>query len=220
MNLWTEKLDARIEAEYAKHVRGTCKRLSKELGISTSYISFRARVLGCRSLRASSERERPWSKEEDRVLIDHGHEPAKLLVRRFARRGRPGRTQDMIYRRAAFLVNRGEMDPLGVPRDGLYSPDDICSAMGVCRRTFGKWVNSGVLKAERKGDSRVYVKLRDLRRFLIDGIILYDPGRCDKFWLVDVLAGELRSKGESRAGYLPSSGRGQAETARLLIDVA
>lgn len=214
MNLWTPEMDARIEAEYRTHRRGACKRLALELGLSTSYVSFRARVLGCRSLRASSDRDRPWSPVEDRVLIDHGHEPAAVLVRRFARLGRPGRTQDMIYRRAAVLVREGVMEPLGQPRDDRYTPEEICAAMGVCRRTFGKWVAAGALKVERVGEVRLYVKRRDLRRFLVDGVILYEPGRCDKFWLVDVLAGDLRSAPRGRPP------RGDAATARLAVEIA
>lgn len=213
MNLWTPQLDSRIESEYRTHRRGACKRLALELGLSPSYVSFRARVLGCRALRASSDRDRPWSKVEDRILIDHGHEPAAALVRRFARLGRPGRTQDMIYRRAAALVSAGLMEPLGQPRGDRYTPDEICAAMGVCRRTFGKWVKSGALKVERAGEVRLYVRRRDLRRFLVNSVILYEPGRCDKFWLVDVLAGELRS---GRRDH-PSRDRGLVNEAKIVL---
>lgn len=214
MNLWTPKMDERIEAEYRTRQRGACKRLALEFGLSSSYVSFRARVLGCRALRASSARDRPWSAVEDRILIDHGHEPAAVLVRRFARLGRTGRTQDMIYRRAVVLVREGAMEPLGQPRDGRYTPDEICAAMGVCRRTFSKWVNAGALKVERAGEARLFVKRRDLRRFLVDGVMLYEPGRCDKFWLVDVLAGDLRSAPRGRPP------RGDAATARLAVEIA
>ena len=207
--LWTPEIDAEIRCAYRSGRYGACKAMATKYGLSTSYISFRASVLGCTRLRAPSKRYPAWTPEQDRVLEKHGHEPVAALAKRLRKVG-PARSVSQIYRRAAVLSARGDIERLGVLRDGYYSLDDIAAGMGFSRDVPHRWVQSGVLRAKKAGGQWA-VKVRDLRMFLIKNVILYELGRVDKFWFVDVLSGD---SGE-RATYRDTLGAGDAESARF-----
>lgn len=210
--IWTPEMDEKIRRAYRGGKYGACKAVAAKLGLSTSYVSFRAAVLGCERLKAPSNRYPAWPPEQDRVLEKHGHEPVTALMRRLKKVG-PPRSEHQIYRRAAILSARGDIERLGVLRDGHYSLDDIALGMGFSRDVPHRWVQSGVLRAKKAGGQWA-VKVRDLRMFLIKNVILYELGRCDKYWFVDVLSGNSWE----RANYRDSVGSGDAESGRLFAD--
>ena len=78
-----------------------------------------------------------------------------------------------------------------------FTANEVGRLLGLDSHVVLNWIKAGSLKAQRgdtRGDGRAsewIVTRANLRAFMIRHPGEWFPGRCDRFWLVDILAGKV-----------------------------
>lgn len=156
--------------EIARRVRrpvGWVHRRARELGVSRT---------GIRTI---------WCEAEDAILTRmHGHSIKQATEA--LRRAGYSRSWNSVARRMALLQMSGRCP------DGMLTTQSIADCMGVGISTVSRWCNAGKIKSrKRDGTGCRLVNIADLRTFLIESPHAWDHRLCDKYWLIDILAGRV-----------------------------
>jgi hypothetical protein len=130
-----------------------------------------------------------WSAAEDAILEDKEGKGTRVMQRALIAAGFTGRSEAAIAERCRrrgyeHLAERG------------YSAHDISGLLGEDDKTVARWIRAGHLPAKAELDangiiSAWRIRPKDLRDFLIEYPSQWQPARCDRYWLIDTLAGRL-----------------------------
>jgi len=183
-----EWIDAQIRRVYEAGLKpGDRNRLSRALRRPAWWITRRAVELGVSTGKANSD----WSREEVQI-VEETLELTPRVVSNKLRAAGYSRTP------TAIVVKRKRLG-LRQYRD-TYTARELAELMGIrCQKTVGRWIESGMLKAKRRGsgygaNDPWEIAPSAVRNLIIDFTAEIDIRKCDKFWLVDLLSGVSRSK--------------------------
>lgn len=166
------------------------KALAAEMRIPRHVLFRRARQLGFVVPRF---KEPAWSEAEIKLLAQHAHQSPERIAQVFRGNG---------FRRSVTSVNlkRKRLDLIG--GNGEYVTASAAAKLfGFgCAKTVTAWIAAGRLPADRRGTARKecqggdhhWIRLRDLRRFVIENPEAIDLRKVDKLWFIDFLAGAVR----------------------------
>ena len=184
-------LDQAIRRLYAngKPAPGKMGALCARYDRSRQWVRSRAIKIGA----IQHIRGRNWTAAEDAILRElAGYGPRKMQ-KALAKAGFTDRTEPAIAercRRTLDISNAVDRDP------DIYSASDLAGLMGEDVHLIIGWINRGGLRAtaEREPNGRVSrwsIKRKHLREWLIAHPASWRPGRCDRYWLVEILAGRI-----------------------------
>jgi hypothetical protein len=184
----TAAIDEDIRRVYAAGAtREALRRLSFLHSRPRRWITNRALSLGLSTPRFKEPR---WSPAEDAILADNAHKHPKNLAKMMVKQGfhRTPCAIKVRIKRLGFCTE----DP------NHYTATGLGGLMGVDIKSVTAWIAKGWLKAKRRGTERVeaqggdqwWISRQSVRAFIVDNTAAVNVGRCDKFWLVDLLAGQ------------------------------
>lgn len=207
---WTPEMDGVIRAEWQRvQMRSNglnAARLAKRLGVSRLQLLDRAARIG---VSARYVRQPGWTEAEDELLRQLRHF-SLATIREKMRAAGYQRTENAISSRIGKLRCRLS------DSDEVYSANQLAALMGVSTVKVGNWIKRGELKAKPRTDTadhrnggvadRWMISRAAVRSLLIDYTAQVDISRADKFWLVDLLAGDrprkLHMQDSCGAGYM------------------
>lgn len=173
--------DDDIRRIYADGItRDALKLATRRLGRPRKWITNRAAALGLSSPRFKTPQ---WTADEDAILSAAPHFNPKTLARRLTAQG---------FSRSPIAIHV-RLTRLGLSR---IDPDKMCARelaeiMGTDGKTVARWIEKGWLKAKVSEGGIYRISRKQVRSFIVDNVAAVNIGRCDKFWLVDLLAGIL-----------------------------
>lgn len=190
--VWTEAEDQTIIRLWPDVLRRklNAKSVAAQLGVSENSIRVRAARLGVARPTGSTEK---WTEEQDEYLCEWAHLGLYALALRFKKRGW-NRSRGAL---ACRLRKLGQT--LKGANDQLYSARGFANLLGMDNSTVLIWIRKGWLKAKPKspghhrsgdGPAEYAIQPRDARKFIVNHTAHVDLTHADKFWLVDLLAGE------------------------------
>lgn len=188
----TDQLDAAIRRLYAggRLKPGAMLAFCRTWGRSRQWVRSRAiqlRVVG------STGTSRRWTEEEEAILARLEGRGTRAMQRALIAAGYRDRTEPAIAERCRTrdLAVRDQGDE--------YSATSAAAALGIEVHQVLNWIKRGQLKAAAQrtpgGEVGIYrIAHADLREFLITYPLDWHPGRCDRAWLVEILAGRVGAK--------------------------
>lgn len=203
---WTPEMDGVIRAEWPRvRMRSnglTCARLAKRLGVTRLQLIDRAARIGAS---ARYIRQPSWTEEEDELLHQYRHLSLDTIRKKMREAGYQ-RTVSAISARAS-LMNCRLSDCTEA-----YSGNQLAKLLGTSTKKVTGWITRGELAATPRTDTadgvtdRWLIERQAVRKLLIEHTAVVDISRADKFWLVDLLAGDrprkLRVQDSCGAGYM------------------
>lgn len=189
---FTDTMLQRIRELYEPpYVRGVIAQQAREWGCPCSHITHQARKLGLKQL-SWNVGSRRWSTDEIQLMRRNPHYTNQAMANALQRQGFH-RTANAVY---LFRLRDGwnrtlERDEATVG----YSAKGLSELMGVDPTTVVRWVRLGWLKGMCEGGSDIRcssyrIQPKDLVRFLKHYIHYWEPGKADKYWLMDILTGD------------------------------
>ncbi|HVI27503.1 MAG TPA: hypothetical protein VM780_02455 [Hansschlegelia sp.] len=189
---WTssEQIDAVIRRAFTGDAtKGFVERCARAVGRPRWWVSKRAAALG---LVAPRFKELPWSQTETELLIAHAKKSNSTIQAILHRHG---------FKRTLTAIG------IRLKRSGIDRTDEnrmtgrgLAEVMGVDGKTVSRWIEKGMLHAERRGTERVeaqggdqwWIRRRDVRRFIVENVAAVDLRKVEKHWFVDLLAERSR----------------------------
>ena len=185
-------LDAAIRRLYAKGRprNGAAAEFCRHWARSRQWVRARAIQLGAI---APMGQFRPWTADEERVLLDAIDHSARTAQKRLIEIGITDRTEPAIAERMRRLRRIHGLERDGFDPD-LFSGNELERLMGVEHRAIARWIKLGWLPAKVIRDAhgvvlRYEIRRGPLREFLIAHPAEWHPGKCDRYWLVEILTG-------------------------------
>lgn len=136
-------------------------------------------------------RRTPWTPEEDAILDAHEGRGTRYVQKALTAAGFPGRTEPAIGQRM-WLLGLERRD-----KSEEFTASEAGRLLGEDSHVVLNWIKAGALVAKR-GETRQdgkaaewFVSRANLRAFMIKHPGEWFPGRCDRYWLVDMLAGKV-----------------------------
>ncbi len=180
----TAQIDERIREAYLNlrmGDRSAIKTVSWQLGWTSSAVCKRGAELGL-----ARAKERVWSEREERVLARFGHLAPTGIQRKLAEAG--------FSRSVAAIQIKLTRNRIKSNLDG-YSACQLADALGVEAKKVLRWIQQGVLKAERRGTDRLpqqggdiwWISDASLRRFILRFPGEIDLARVEKIWFLSLL---------------------------------
>jgi len=193
---FTPEQDARIARVYREQTgmkmgEAPVRALAEEFNLPRWKVSKRAAQLGLVA-RAKYAPERAWSEAEIEILkANAGFTIQRIWVK--LRAAGFKRTQNGITLKLKRLFGFK-------PREG-YTATELAGLFGIDGHSVTRWIEMGLLKAERRGTSRhssqggdtFLVREADVRSFVIENVAIIDFRKLDKYWAVELLAGPVAS---------------------------
>ena len=134
-------------------------------------------------------KEPPWSDEEVRILERNCHLSPRIISSKLRPQGYRRSQTGIVLKRKRLRLKRS---------DRGYSAGRLADVMGVHRNTVLTWIRRGLLHAQRlpaerpvqqvASDGEWFIRPKRVRQFIIDHAALVDIRKCDKYWLIDLLA--------------------------------
>ena len=189
-------LDAAIRKLYArgKPPNGAMAEFAARWKRSRQWVRGRAIKLGCA---LSMGQDRRWTEAEEALLLDAiDLSPRAAQKRMAAELGIQDRTEPAIAERMRLLRRRHGLAREPARDPDLFSARELRLLMGVDHKAVSRWISRGLLEARAKRDqfgATVSWEIRrgPLREFLIRYPSEWHPGKCDRYWLVEILAGRV-----------------------------
>ncbi len=134
-----------------------------------------------------------WSPQELRILEANARFSPETIQRRLLKQG--------FARSVAAIVLKRKR--LRLVRDlGGFSACQVALGFGVDPKTVSRWIDSGLLRAERRGTRRTerqggdmyFVTASAVRDFIVRHIGIIDIRKVEKVWFVDILVNEPAAK--------------------------
>jgi hypothetical protein len=180
----TAQIDERIREAYLglrMGDRSALKTLAWQIGWTRSAVCKRGAELGL-----ARAKERVWLDREERILARFGHLAPTGIQRKLAEAG---------FARSVSAIQ------IKVNRDRIkrnlagYSACQLADALGVEAKKVLRWIQQGVLKAERRGTERLpqqggdiwWISDASVRRFVIRFPGEIDLARVEKIWFLSLL---------------------------------
>ncbi len=161
--------------------RSSLKALSGQLGWTRGAVCKRGAELGLARVK-----ERIWSEREERVLAKFGHLAPSGIQRKLAEAG--------FARSVTAIQVKVNRNRIKSNLDG-YSACQLADALGVEVKKVLRWIQQGVLKAERRGTDRLpqqggdiwWISDAGVRRFVLRYPGEIDLARVEKIWFLSLL---------------------------------
>ncbi len=180
----TGQIDARIRDAYLRlrlGDRSALKALAWQLGWTPSAVCKRGAELGLARVK-----ERLWSEQEERVLARFGHLAPSGMQRKLAEAG--------FARSVTAIQVKVNRNRIKSNLEG-YSACQLADALGVEAKKVVRWIQQGVLKAERRGTGRLpqqggdtwWISDASVRRFVLRYPGEIDLARVEKIWFLSLL---------------------------------
>jgi hypothetical protein len=183
---WTAEHDHLIREVYTPpYRRGAVAELARKIGVQPWNIAHRRSQLGIRHIMDTYYQGKPigrrkWTTEELRLLekhrkifLDHGFDRSAESI------------QEKRYRMGWRAIQERDEDETG------YTAKGIGDLLSVDHTTVLRWIRKGHLKSTPEYNYGRIINHRvtrdELRRFLKTHVTLWEPGKTDKFWLIDLL---------------------------------
>lgn len=140
------------------------------------------------------ERGRNWTPEEDAILRELAGFGPRKMQKALIKAGIRDRTEPAIAercRRVLGLSNAVERDP------DRYSANEVAQLMGEDEHRVLGWLTRGVLRGRAEHDAKTgrvtrwNIARKDLRAWMIRHPGEWLPARCDRYWLIEILAGRV-----------------------------
>lgn len=178
-----EQIDLLIRRTYQKTpAKKDVQRCAATCNRPRWWVSKRALALGLVSPRF---KEPAWTEAELELISENAYRSAHTLQKMLKSRG-------FLRTETAIIV---KLKRLGADRTDPHhlNANMLAQAMGVDRKTVTLWIDKGWLKATRRQktetDDYWWIHRKDIRRFIVDNIVVVDLRKVEKFWFVDLLAG-------------------------------
>lgn len=186
--LFTPEHDAKIRELYTPpYVRGRIAHQARRWNCKVNDIVHRRDQLGIQALCPQGTRK-PWGADEIELLNQNPHlthHDLRLLMRRNGFERTANAIQILRFRQG--WRNQVERDEVTAG----YTCNGLADLMGVSSRTVWRWIKQGQLKAKKEGgDQRCdcyRIAAKSVRHFMQNYISLWEPGKVDKYWLMDIL---------------------------------
>ena len=192
----TDQLDAAIRKLYANGLvaRGAMTAFCRTWGRPRQWVRYRA--IQIRAIAGGPGRR--WTADEEAILGACEGKGARYMQKALAKAGY-ARTETAIAERCRTLALSALID-----RGDDYTATSAGAALGLEGHVVLRWIRAGKLKATaepaREGEGLVWrIRHKDLRAFLIGHPLEWYPGRCDRSWLVEILAGRVGCGGHEDA---------------------
>jgi hypothetical protein len=180
----TEQIDGRIREAYLRMRLGdrtALKVVSWELGWTRSAVSKRAAELGLTRVK-----EHVWSDQEEQILRRFGHLAPSGMQRKLAEAG--------FVRTVAAIQIKVNRDRIKSNLDG-YSACRLADALGVDVKKVLRWIQQGILRAERRGTDRLpqqggdtwWIPDASVRKFILRFPGEIDLARVEKIWFLNLI---------------------------------
>jgi hypothetical protein len=168
--------------------RAPVRELADKFGVPRWIVSNRAGALGVVPVSHVRKKEPNWTEAEYRILRENAARPEAVIQRRLRN---AGYSRTIVSIRIKIQRSIG-----GKPKDG-YSGTVLSGLIGFNKHTIFRWIESGLLIAERRGTKRTsaqggdswVIRKKDVRDFVVKNVELIDFRKVDKFWLVELLTG-------------------------------
>lgn len=183
-----DAIDEAIRVAYQG--RKSVKALAFKLGRPEGWIKFRALNLGVSIAR---KRNPPWTEAELNLVWESAGRSLGTIQKSLARQG---------YQRSQHAIKT-----ILHKRDIDTTPDNYTAAefsrlMGVCEHVVMGWIQKGWLKArkyhrlavERTTPGKFWITPLNAREFIVSSVAHINFGKCDKYWLVDLLDGKYNNR--------------------------
>lgn len=182
----TPEMDAAIRRVYLNNTGdGEVRDLAKRLGLPRWKVTRHAINNG---YVAKQKKEPDWTEKELQILKNAAHLSLRRIQLRLKSHGYH-RTETGIFmkrKRMRYLKNlKGQ------------SMRSLALCFGVDAHTIKIYIKNGLLTGKKRGTDRTeaqggdmwFIKDRDIRDFVINNVAVVDFRKIDKYWLVDLLAG-------------------------------
>lgn len=202
--VWTAEEDGLIRMEWpaiTRHMIGhTAAKLARRMNVPVAQLRQRAMALGIRS---QFLREPPWTDEEIDLLDRLRHLSLSRLRQRFTDAG---------YHRTetALSVKRARMGLNVADSTDFYTMNGLAALMGVSNTNILGLIRRGQLKATPRTEAvdslhggvgdRWLIWPADVKAMITTYPAHVDISRADKFWLIDLLAGNARIHRQESCG--------------------
>ena len=161
--------------------RAALKAVSRQLGWTRSAVCKRGAELGLARVK-----ERVWSEREEQVLAQFGHLAPTGISRKLAD---AGFTRSVTAIQVKLNRNRIKSNLEG------YSACQLAEALGIDVKKVLRWIQQGVLRAERRGTQRLpqqggdiwWISDPSVRRFVLRFPGEIDLARVEKIWFLNLL---------------------------------
>lgn len=163
--------------------------VAARLGVSCSTIHRRAAELGI--INSGHKKLIPWSPEEEQLLEQHAHRELDSINRILAKHGFQRRNLDSIkskLKRLNISLRQARTDA------GYYTLCELADLFGVDKNKLVRHIKRGDLKAKTRENItqlEYLIAAKDVREFIKTCLPSIDINRIDKYWLVDILTGEI-----------------------------
>ena len=193
----TPEMSARIREVYRTMTgNGEVAALARELGLPRWKVTRYAVSQGW----IARTRQMPdWSEKELRILEHAAHLHPKNIRKRLSAAGfcRSETAIVLKRKRMRFLQNlKGQ------------SARQTAECFGVDVKVITRWIRLGMLNARRRGTKRTaaqggdqwWIRPKDIRAFVVDYLPEIDIRKVDKYWFVDLLAGDDATQVKPKGG--------------------
>jgi hypothetical protein len=181
---FTPQMDAQITKIYRTGTGDNqVNELAKKFGYPRWAVSARARAIGASEIRL---KEPNWCDEELQVLKNNAHlTPERIRLALKAAGFNRSITGVLLKRKRLGMLQN-------LPGQSATS---LAKCFGGDAKMITGWIESGWLKAEKRGTNRTekqggdmyYILTSDVRDFIIENIGVIDIRKVDKFWLIETL---------------------------------
>jgi hypothetical protein len=176
--------DGLIREAYLRQRRGdrsALKAVSWQLGWTRSAVCKRGAELGLARVK-----EKIWSEHEERVLAQFGYLAPTGIQRKLAD---AGFTRSITAIQVKLNRNRIKSNLEG------YSACQLAEALGIDVKKVLRWIQQGILRAERRGTERLpqqggdmwWISDPSVRRFILRFPGEIDLARVEKIWFLNLL---------------------------------
>lgn len=157
---------------------GGLSKLAHQVGRPVPWVSRRAGELGIVPQRFDAGK---WSADEIDLLRKNASAPSSTIARTFRRHGFHRTVNAINLKIIRLRCDRSD--------DDMYTAVGLAELFGVARNVVTAWITKGWLRATIKGNGNHQIRHSNVRRFVVENVGAVDIRRADKFWLVDLLAG-------------------------------
>lgn len=181
------------EAYAVPYQNGAINRLATACCIHRNHITKRAAELGLQPPGHSHKRyvkfnRVNWTTDEVRIIQDNSTLKNTALFALLKKHGSTRSLDALISKRLRMgWRDKFERDELDVG----YTSLSLAGLLGVNHTTVRRWVVTELLKGKQETEAgqgnRYRIQRKDLRDFLIKHVDRWDPGKVDKYWLMDIL---------------------------------
>ena len=177
------EMDEQLRRVYARADYPALGVLAKRWGMPRWRLTHRAQLLGI-----AATKEPRWSEEEIKILERNCHLTPRIIANKLRARGYRRSESGVVLKRKRLRLRKA---------DRGYSASGLAEVMGVDRGMVLRWIERGLLGAQRLPSERRpgqvaaagewFIRPRRVRQFITDHVALVDTRKCDKYWLIDLL---------------------------------